>query len=156
MNPPGIYPAQPELVNLPIGKTCYHVKTGERNKSKSVATRMDWDLITHDLAIAGSGFRLDDLPGAMRGTLGGRLSVNASLEARVELIRKLEATFFYDTGAVQKPVTDEGSDDFRSSVGLGLSYITPIGPISLLYGLKIKPREGESPGCFHFSIGYTF
>lgn len=88
--------------------------------------------------------------------VGGRLSVNASLEARVELISSLEATIFYDTGAIQKSVTDAGTDSFRSSVGLGLSYITPIGPISLLYGLKIKPREDESPGCFHFSIGYTF
>jgi outer membrane protein insertion porin family len=88
--------------------------------------------------------------------VGGRLSVNASLEARIELISSLEATLFYDTGSIQKPVTDAGTDSFRSSVGLGLSYITPIGPISLLYGLKIHPREDEKPGCFHFSIGYTF
>ncbi|HEY9162615.1 MAG TPA: outer membrane protein assembly factor BamA [Desulfomonilia bacterium] len=88
--------------------------------------------------------------------VGGRLSVNASLEARIELINSLEATLFYDTGSIQKPVTEAGTDSFRSSVGFGLSYITPIGPISLLYGLKIHPREDESPGCFHFSIGYTF
>lgn len=88
--------------------------------------------------------------------VGGRLSINASLEARIELISSLEATLFYDTGSIQKPVTDAGTDSFRSSVGLGLSYITPIGPVSLLYGLKIDPREDENPGAFHFSIGYTF
>ncbi len=88
--------------------------------------------------------------------VGGRLSVNASLEARIELISSLEATLFYDTGSIQKPVTDAGTESFRSSVGMGLSYITPIGPVSLLYGLKIHPREDEKPGAFHFSIGYTF
>ena len=88
--------------------------------------------------------------------MGGCLSLNGSLEARVELTRVFEATLFYDTGAVRQPTTDAGSDAFRSSVGLGLSYVTPIGPIGLLYGLKISPKEGESPGCFHFSIGYTF
>ena len=88
--------------------------------------------------------------------VGGCLSLNGSLEARVELTRVFEATLFYDTGAVRQPTTDAGSDAFRSSVGLGLSYVTPIGPIGLLYGLKISPKEGESPGCFHFSIGYTF
>jgi outer membrane translocation and assembly module TamA len=78
--------------------------------------------------------------------VGGCLSVNGSLEARVEMTRTLEATFFYDTGTIRQPTTDAGSNDFRSSVGLGLSFVTPIGPISLPYGLKINPREGESPG----------
>jgi outer membrane protein insertion porin family len=45
---------------------------------------------------------------------------------------------------------------FRSSVGIGLRYVTPIGPMGLLYGYKLNRKEGESPGKFHFSIGYTF
>ena len=49
-----------------------------------------------------------------------------------------------------------GSDRFRSSVGLGLRYITPIGPMGLLYGHKLDREEGESAGRFHLSIGYSF
>jgi outer membrane protein insertion porin family len=41
-------------------------------------------------------------------------------------------------------------------VGIGLRRQTPVGPISLLYGWKLDPRDGESKGCFYFSMGYTF
>jgi len=41
-------------------------------------------------------------------------------------------------------------------VGLGLRYITPIGPMGLLYGHKLNRKDGESAGRVHFSIMYTF
>jgi outer membrane protein insertion porin family len=41
-------------------------------------------------------------------------------------------------------------------VGLGLRYITPIGPIGFLYGFKLDPKDGESAGRLHFAMGYTF
>ncbi|MEZ4550074.1 MAG: BamA/TamA family outer membrane protein [Desulfobacterales bacterium] len=57
--------------------------------------------------------------------------------------------------AIRDPLTGGGSDDFRSSVGLALRYITPIGPIGGMYGWKLD-RKPEGPGAFHFAIGYTF
>ena len=93
---------------------------------------------------------------ASRNPVGGRLSIVGSMEARLEVSRDWETTLFYDTGSVRRALVDEGSDIFRSSVGVGLRYITPIGPIGLLYGYKLNRKEGESPGKFHFSIGYTF
>jgi outer membrane protein insertion porin family len=59
-------------------------------------------------------------------------------------------------GAVRRAFIDAGSDGFRSSVGLGLRYITPIGPMGLLYGHKLNRKDGESAGRVHFSIMYTF
>jgi outer membrane protein insertion porin family len=91
-----------------------------------------------------------------RNPVGGRLSIVGSMEARLEVSRDWETTLFYDTGSVRRALVDEGSDIFRSSVGVGLRYITPIGPMGLLYGYKLNRKEGESPGKFHFSIGYTF
>ncbi len=88
--------------------------------------------------------------------LGGRLSMVGSLEARIDLGYNFELTTFYDIGQVKEPQEIIGSDDWRSSVGLGLRYITPIGPIGLLYGYKLDREEGESPGRFHVSIGYSF
>lgn len=88
--------------------------------------------------------------------LGGRLSVVGSMEARFEATSNWEISLFYDTGAVRQTLLAGGSGDFRSSVGLGMRYITPIGPIGLLYGHKLRPKEGESKGRFHFSLGYTF
>ena len=88
--------------------------------------------------------------------VGGKTAMVGNLEARIDLGMNLELATFLDTGAVQDALLDEGSDTFRSSVGLGLRYISPIGPIGLVYGHKLNPEEGESSGRFHFSIGYSF
>jgi len=87
--------------------------------------------------------------------LGGRSSVLGSLEARLDLGKNFELTLFYDVGRVDKIDYDIESA-FRSTAGFGLRYITPIGPIGFLYGIKLDPLEGESHGRFHFSMGYTF
>lgn len=90
--------------------------------------------------------------------VGGRLVLAASIEGRYELTQSWELTLFLDTGTVQQALygDDDGNDQWQWTTGLGLRYITPIGPIGLLYGHKIDPRPGESSGQLHFSIGYTF
>jgi outer membrane protein insertion porin family len=96
--------------------------------------------------------RLDE-----RGTpVGGKMTLSGSIEARIDLGHNVELAPFVDTGVIRNTFVEGGSDSFRSSVGLGLRYITPIGPIGLLYGHKLDRREDESAGRFHFSIGYTF
>jgi outer membrane protein insertion porin family len=87
---------------------------------------------------------------------GGKSALVSGIEARIDLMWNLELTAFFDTGSVQDAINGGGSDQWRSSVGLGLRYITPIGPIGLLYGHKLDPKEGEAPGRIHLSIGYTF
>lgn len=88
--------------------------------------------------------------------VGGRESILGSVEARYDLGLNFEVTAFYDVGAVRRAQTQGGSDDFRNSVGLGLRYMTPVGPIGLLYGWKLDPLPNESSGSIHFSMGYTF
>lgn len=88
--------------------------------------------------------------------VGGKTALAASLEARIELGLNLELTTFFDLGSVRDALVEEGSDRFRASVGLGLRYLTPIGPMGLLYGHKLDREEGESAGRFHLSIGYSF
>jgi len=88
--------------------------------------------------------------------LGGRVSLMGSVEARIDLGRNFELDLFFDGGHLGQ--LREGTDlpSFRSSAGLGLRYITPVGPIGILYGFKLDPRDGESMGRFHFAVGYTF
>ncbi|MDD5722822.1 MAG: outer membrane protein assembly factor BamA [Syntrophales bacterium] len=94
--------------------------------------------------------------GANSNPQGGRASLACSVEARINLGRNFELPCFFDTGTVEDSLGAIGSGNFRSSIGMGLRYITPIGPIGILYGIKLNPREEESRGRFHFSIGYTF
>lgn len=88
--------------------------------------------------------------------IGGREITLASLEARYDLGLNFELTLFYDIGSVEQTQGRSDSESFRDSVGLGLRYMTPIGPIGFLYGWKLDPEKNESSGNFHFSMGYTF
>ncbi|MCF8068290.1 MAG: outer membrane protein assembly factor BamA [Desulfobacterales bacterium] len=88
--------------------------------------------------------------------VGGRFTTFSSVEARYEIGWNIETAFFFDAGAVTDHIKEVNSDEIRTSVGVGLRYVSPIGPVGILYGHKLDPREGESSGRFHFSIGYSF
>ncbi len=87
---------------------------------------------------------------------GGRVALSASLEARIPLVFNFELAGFYDIGRLQNSFASFNFDQFRMSAGGGIRYMTPIGPVGLLYGRKISKKPDEDPGAFHFSIGYTF
>lgn len=94
---------------------------------------------------------------ANKNPAGGRTAMNGSLEARIDLCRNFELTLFYDVGSMTETYDKAVSgNELRSSVGWGLRYITPIGPIGFLYGIKLDQKEGESPARLYFSLGYTF
>ncbi len=88
--------------------------------------------------------------------VGGRLALAGNAEARYKVVDGWELTLFVDAGSLQKATEDQGDDNWRWSAGLGVRYMTPIGPIGLLYGHKLDPRPEESAGQVHISIGYTF
>ena len=90
--------------------------------------------------------------------LGGRITVAGTVEARIDLGRQVELACFFDTGRVSETLAAAAhdTDQFRSSVGIGFRYVTPIGPVGLLYGHKLDRKPGESAGRIHFTIGYTF
>jgi outer membrane protein insertion porin family len=87
--------------------------------------------------------------------VGGRRSLSGSIEARMQVKKLLSLILFYDAGKLDRTYTPADTE-IRSSVGLGLGYRTPVGPLSLYYGYKLNRQPDESPGRFHFSIGYTF
>lgn len=86
---------------------------------------------------------------------GGQAMVSASLELRIDLGFNLELPLFFDTGRLGVKLLSTDLSGFRSSVGTGLRYLTPIGPVGLVYGYKLRRRKGESSGRIHFSVGYT-
>ena len=91
-----------------------------------------------------------------RDPVGGLVSLMGTIEARYNIGRNFELATFYDIGSIREALRDEGSSEWRSSAGIGLRYHTPIGPIGLMHGWKLDRKEGESPGAYHFTIGYTF
>jgi outer membrane translocation and assembly module TamA len=87
---------------------------------------------------------------------GGNALLLGGAELRYDLTRSFQLATFFDIGNVYPEVRDLSLPDLRKSVGLGVRYLTPIGPIRLDYGHKIHPLPGESAGRFHLTIGYAF
>lgn len=88
--------------------------------------------------------------------IGGDLAITLNAELRVPLLYGFGAAIFADGGGVYLQHRALSLYDFRRSAGLGLRYLTPVGPLSLDYGVKLDQRPGESVGELHFSVGSTF
>jgi outer membrane protein insertion porin family len=95
--------------------------------------------------------------------LGGDLVVNLNAELRFPLAFGFGGVVFADGGGVYLQHCGDHPEqcgvsihDFRRSAGLGLRYLTPVGPISLEYGFKLDRRPAESVGEVHFSVGTVF
>ncbi|MGZ8471905.1 MAG: outer membrane protein assembly factor BamA [Candidatus Deferrimicrobiaceae bacterium] len=104
------------------------------------------------------GFKEESLgPRGADGTpTGGDYMVNGNAELRIPLQYGFLVAVFLDAGSVWFPRDPDNRFDLRESAGLGVRYVTPIGPISLDYGWKLDRREGESPSEWHFTIGAVF
>ncbi len=94
--------------------------------------------------------------GSQGNPLGGDWVLNLNTELQFPLIFGLAGGVFVDGGGVYLQDRALSIHDFRRSAGLGLRYLTPVGPISLEYGFKLDRRAGESLGEVHFSIGTIF
>jgi len=88
----------------------------------------------------------------------GLLLLNGEL--RLPVWGDVGAALFMDGGNVFDRVTEMDLGELRGSVGFGLRYKSPIGPIRFDVGFKLDRREIggtlESRRAFHFSIGQAF
>jgi len=87
---------------------------------------------------------------------GGDYMVNGNVEIRVPMKYGVILVPFFDAGSVWLGGDPANRFDLRESAGIGLRYITPVGPIGIDYGWKIDRREGESGSEWHFTIGAVF
>jgi outer membrane protein insertion porin family len=93
--------------------------------------------------------------------LGGNAVIIMNAEVRARLIGALDGAAFLDAGNVFEKASDIDFDEIRASVGFGLRYQSPIGPIRVDLGFKLWRRETpsgrpEAPTAFHLSIGQAF
>ncbi|MCY1356704.1 Outer membrane protein assembly factor BamA [compost metagenome] len=78
--------------------------------------------------------------------------------------RQLRTVLFWDVGNVfdtscSSTATNCSSinaGDLASSVGVGLTWITALGPLSFSLGMPIKKPDNADTQVFQFSLGQTF
>jgi len=96
--------------------------------------------------------------------LGGLSMLEWSTELRANASGKLSVVAFLDAGNVWERPWQFELGDLRVSVGPGLRYRTPVGPIRVDLGYQLNPIEGliingepqQRRWRVHFSIGQAF
>lgn len=96
--------------------------------------------------------------------IGGHSLFESSAEARVPLVGNLSSVLFLDAGNAWADSFELHLDDLRYTLGSGLRYMTPIGPVRIDLGYQLNPItgllvDGEPQSRrwrIHFSIGQAF
>ena len=113
------------------------------------------------------GFEQGSLgPKDISGTVVGgsqKLNVNAELLAPFPGVgndKTLRMYGFLDAGSVGGPgyglSVNDNATDLRSSAGVGLSWISPVGPLRLAFAWPVKKFEGDKMQSVQFQIGSSF
>ena len=109
----------------------------------------------------------DELP------FGGNILIQGGVELLfpmpfVKDQRSLRTVLFWDVGNVfdtncssaQKNRNEAGCgikyDNLASSVGMGLTWVTALGPLSFSLGVPVKKPDNADTQVFQFSLGQTF
>jgi outer membrane protein insertion porin family len=92
---------------------------------------------------------------------GGHGLIVLNAEARVPLRGDIGMVGFIDGGNVWRNVEDMDLSQMRGSIGFGLRYRSPVGPIRVDLGFKLDRRTlptgvRERPTALHISLGQAF
>lgn len=87
--------------------------------------------------------------------IGGKIAFANSVELSFPLIDriKLRGNVFFDYGMIGKSNLDEIQ---RMSTGIGVEWITPIGPLQLVFAQPLNDKKGDDTSTFEFSLGTRF
>lgn len=93
--------------------------------------------------------------------LGGHAVIVLNAELRVPLVGGLGAVGFMDAGNVFNRVSDFDFGQIKPTAGLGLRYLSPIGPLRIDLGFKLDRTrlptgEQERLTELHISLGQAF
>ena len=87
---------------------------------------------------------------------GGAGLLLFNVEWRQRLTGGLGGALFFDDGNTWDDWRKVNLGEIRPGIGLGLFYMTPVGPVRIDYGMKLDKKPFETLGVFNFSVGYAF
>jgi outer membrane protein insertion porin family len=72
-------------------------------------------------------------------------------------MKALGGVVFYDGGNVYQGINFHSFvRDYSNTVGFGLRYATPIGPVRIDVGRNLNPVPGLTPTQYYITIGQAF
>ncbi len=90
--------------------------------------------------------------------VGGEKMMAYTLECRFPLLKEygIVGVAFFDAGNVFERHESYSFGGIRKSVGTGVRWYSPFGPLRIEYGRNLSPQRDEPSGNWEFSIGGTF
>jgi len=90
--------------------------------------------------------------------LGAYTMVVNNFEILFPLIPKanMQGVLFFDIGRGFDKWEEVRFNDLRRTVGAGVRWFSPMGPLRLEWGYNLKPEDNEGRSNWEFSIGTTF
>lgn len=88
--------------------------------------------------------------------IGGKGLLLFNVDYRFPLVGALGGTVFFDAGNVWADWRDMELQEIKSGAGLGVRYLTPIGPLRLEIGWKLDREHGEPKSAVLVSFGNAF
>lgn len=89
--------------------------------------------------------------------IGGRSLVVGSVELRIKVYENVSLVAFYEAGNVYSSPFPDFKESILQSVGAGVRYHTPVGPLRLDVGIPLNRRRHVDNGYeIYFSIGQSF
>lgn len=83
--------------------------------------------------------------------------LNSEIRYPVPIISNLGGVVFYDGGNVYSNINlRQFIDSYTSTVGVGLRYATPVGPVRIDVGRNLNPIPGINPLQFFITLGHAF
>jgi outer membrane protein assembly factor BamA len=91
--------------------------------------------------------------------VGGRelLILNSEVRFPLRIMKALGGVVFYDGGNVYSAINLSNTfNNYTNTIGFGLRYSTPIGPIRIDVGHNLNPVPGINPTQYYITLGQAF
>jgi outer membrane protein insertion porin family len=91
--------------------------------------------------------------------VGGRqlFILNSEMRFPLRINKALGGVLFYDGGNVYSAINLRNfADNYSNTIGLGLRYSTPIGPVRLDLGRNLNPVPGIDSTQYYITLGQSF
>jgi outer membrane protein assembly factor BamA len=91
--------------------------------------------------------------------VGGRelFILNSELRFPLHIMKALGGVVFYDGGNVFTAINlNSFVNNYSNTIGIGLRYATPIGPVRIDLGRNLNPVPGINPTQYYITLGQAF
>ena len=86
------------------------------------------------------------------------INATSTVPKILENVQNMDLIMFADVGNIWGVDYDSSLDDsdIRSSIGVGLDWLTPVGPLSFSFAHPISKKDTDITEIFRFNLGTTF